>query len=275
MDVNCLRDEAIVSKAIRNAENGCQILLPDTTGVELTKSPQWYDTFTYTLRLLTKHPDCCFISRATGELIREEKKTGEAYIDVIDHECTPAFRQLLREIDAGSGPHLEAFKSNTPLARKAVEEERLNAHANKGMLLRTKEMWNQLEDEGRKALRKGDEDLHRHLLAGSKMRSIIAEGLEQAGYTRNNARLLATTPSVSAHSWLCHAANALDWLAIGGIEGLSDDRFNNERCDMDYLLAATFCEELITKETKMQRLHLRLRRVIDLRCNDHDAIPLT
>ena len=60
-------------------------------------------------------------------------------------------------------------------------------------------------------------------------------------------------------------ANALDWVINGGIDSLPDDKFNNELCDLDYLVAASFCDELITKEKKMRRLHDHLSVVVDLR----------
>jgi len=37
---------------------------------------------------------------------------------------------------------------------------------------------------------------------------------------------------------------------------------------MDYLVAASFCEELITKEKKMRRPHDHLRHVVDLRWSE-------
>ena len=53
-----------------------------------------------------------------------------------------------------------------------------------------------------------------------------------------------------------------------GLDSLTDDKFTNDLCDMDYLLAASFCEELISKEKKMTLLHNRIRHVVDLRWSE-------
>lgn len=115
----------------------------------------------------------------------------------------------------------------------------------------------------------------RRLLAERRMTATIAQGLKNADYKVEAANALACLPSVSAHNWLRTAANALDWVVRGGIDSLPDEKFNNELCDLDYLVAASFCEELITKEKKMRRFHDHLRHVVNLRWAEVRTLILT
>ena len=266
IDQNCLRDPAIVSAAIEDAKRGRLILLHDIAIVEMTKNDQWSDTLTRSLQILAQYPQGCVASHATGELMRREMNSAEPHFDIIDHEWTPPLRQCLRDIAAGAGPVLGALGKTVPEAKKVADAQQLNTTVNKQMLLAAVEVWKEeLSSEQLKALRAGDDGLFRQLLAEKRMMATIANGLHQAGYELETARFLAAVPSVSAHNWLCLAANALDWVVRSGIDSLPEEKFTNELCDMDYLVAASLCEELITKEKKMRRLHDHLRHVVDLR----------
>ena len=274
IDQNCLRDAAVVSDAIAGAKNGRMVLLHDIAVVEMTKSGEWSDTLRHSLRILARFPQGVVAGHATGELMRREMASGPP-LDIVDQEWTSPLRRCLRDIAAGSGPVLDALSQSVPLAKRDADNQQLNTATNKRMLLAAVGVWKEdLSRADLKQLRAGDDGLYRRLLAERRMTATIAQGLRNAGYGADAARTLACLPSVSAHNWLCMSANALDWVIRGGIDSLPDVKFNNELCDLDYLLAASFCEVLITGEKKMRRLHDHLRYVVDLRWSEVRALML-
>jgi hypothetical protein len=269
IDQNSLRDQTAVSTAIANARNGRLILLHDIAVVEMTKSAEWSDTLRRSLQLLAQYPQGVVAGHATGELLRREMRTGEPHIDIVDHQWTASLRHYLPDIAAGVPDVMKMLQASVPAAKEIADAQQLDTASNKRILLNAVEMWkSELKGDELKQLRKGDEPLMQHLLSERRMMRTIADSLEAAGYDRQQARHLAAVPSVSAHNWLCLAANSLQWLAQGGLHSLTDDKFTNDLCDMDYLLAASFCEELISKEKKMTLLHNRIRHVVDLRWSE-------
>lgn len=273
IDQNCLRDTAVVTAAIKGARNGRLVLLHYIAIVEMTKSNEWADTLAHSLKILAQYPQGVVAGHATGVLMRREMASGDSHFDIVDHEWTPPLRRCLQDIATGSGPVLDALKKTVPPAKKDADDQQLNTAVNKKMLLTAVEVWKEeLSKDELRQLRNDDDALFRRLLAERRMTVTIASGLQNAGYEADTARALACVPSVSAHNWLCMAANALDWVIRSGIESLPDEKFNNELCDLDYLVAASFCEELITKEKKMRRLHDHLRHVVDLRWTEIRAL---
>lgn len=252
IDQNCLRNPRIVSDAIEKAKRGRLILLHDIAMVEMTKSDEWLNTMRHSLALLAEYPQGVVAGRATGELMRCEMETGEPCPDIVDHDVTPRVRQLLSELKSGKTLMLDGIARAMPAAREMARIQQLDRLANRSILVTLADIWKrELTAPQLKQLRAGDEALFVELLAEKRMMATIADGLHKADYDLENARWLASVPSVSAHLWLCLAANALHWVLKGGIEGFRDERFTNELCDIDYLVAATFCAELITNDKRM------------------------
>jgi hypothetical protein len=261
IDQSCLRDSKAISAAIGE---GRQILLPDTAFAEMTKGNVW--TLPKSLQVLAQYHDRIAVSHATGELMRREKQCGKPISDIVDYESTSSLQVSVREIAWADGLAMSALQKAVPAAKHAAASQQLNVERNRRILSRFVTFWKtRPSDYGLGTLRRGDDDSFRQLLGGTWMTQTIANGLVGAGYEASVAKHLAAEPSVCAHTCIAIAASGLNWVKEGGIDSLRDDRFNNELCDIDYLVAASFCEQLMTKDHKMAQLHEHICHIVDLR----------
>lgn len=267
IDQNCLRDEDILRERVTRARtHGELIVLPDTAFIEMTKNAEWELTIKESLRILAKYSAGVVVSYSPGQLLRMERDSGRAHCDIVDHIATPQIRSLLDEIDRGENNFLEIIKPLVVDAQAVFRNQKLNHEGNRKYVAAAVGFWElSLPMTAIKQLRRNDRKLFCELLASSHVVEMCRISMEGLGWAAGSSSYLASSPSVTSHNFLCIAALGLRYVADGGIEGKSAEKVTNDVADLDYLLMATFCKELLTKDQKLNELYENVCAAIEYR----------
>jgi hypothetical protein len=267
VDQNCLRDEIVLNeRLIRAREYGELLVIPDTAFIEMTKNAKWELTIEKSLNILAKYPEGIVASYSPGQLLRMERDSGRPHCDVVWHEATPEIQRWLYEIAKGERIFMDSIKPLVSDAQEVFRGQKLNHAQNKIYVTAAVEFWQLLlPPTAIKQLRKQDRKLFCELLAAPYITEICRIGLGASGWETGSTRNLASSPSVSSHNFLCIAALGLRYLVDGGIEGKSAETVSNDVADLDYLLMATFCKDLLTKDRRLKELYLNVCMAIDQR----------
>jgi hypothetical protein len=123
-----------------------------------------------------------------------------------------------------------------------------------------------LTPEGIDRLRKEEDDkIFQALLASEHITMLFEDWLLGADFSPESARRLASERSITSHVCLCYAALGLRWLKYQGIESARGDKVTNDMVDMDYVLLASFCIDLFTKEGKVKKMLENVKAIAALR----------
>lgn len=184
----------------------------------------------------------------------------------MDHELTVRFRGFLDDLRTGGGSSWKHFSDAVPQVRPQAANQSLNHRRNKTMVAGLVAGWKAgLSSDELRRLRSHSRALVAELLAGNVAIGMIRSGLENNGHDKTVAAYLASVPSVSAHLILCLAATALRWVEYGGLESTPDDRVTNDLNDLDYVLIATFCAGVLSKEAEVNELFGDVTAALDRR----------
>lgn len=273
VDQNVLRDEYEIDKLHQRClEENLSILLPDAAILEMLKGSEWEDTVWRSLVLLAKKPNYLIVGKCTGELMREEIKTGEPCTDVVDHDVTKQFLRFLNEIRNGSSPTLSLLRRTVPDAVASQKSQLLDHKQNKATVLNLVRTWQEeLSSEEIKILRSKDKDASaynhtfRGLLAGPVMVKTCATALSGAGYPELTANLLSITQSVSSHLFLCMAGLALKWLGQGGLDSMPEEKVTNEVVDLEYIIFASLSKGIVSKERDVNEMYNHIVAIAESR----------
>jgi hypothetical protein len=257
VDQNCLRDAEVLDRLVIKAKALNQVIvLPDTAFIEMTKNAQWELTIQQSLKVLAKYPAHVAASYSPGQLLRMERDSGQPHCDIVWHEATPFIKRLLHEVAEGKNDYLKELEPLIFDAQETFKKEKLNHEENKIYVAAAVEFWELvLSEEMIKKLRRKDRELLTHLLASPGITEFCRIGLTRLGWAKDSVQYLARNPSVSSHNFLCIAALGLRCVADGGLEGKSDQRITNDVADLDYMLMATFCKELLTRDVRLKELY--------------------
>lgn len=276
LDQNVLRDEAQIQSALELADK-CQawLLLPDVALMEMMKNEHWEDTARRSLALLSTRPNQVAVAWGVGELFRRELAAGRPQIDLVDEEVTNQFRLMLAQLAKNPKIALDDWRPHIPAAQALAQRQHLDHEHNKDRVLRMVKSWKAiLTPEGINRLRKEEDDtLFQALLASDHITRLFEEWLKRlfetwpldVDFNPESARRLATERSITSHVSLCYAALGLRWLKYQGIEGARGDKVTNDVVDMDYVLLASFCIDLFTKEGKVKKMLENIKAVAALR----------
>lgn len=100
-------------------------------------------------------------------------------------------------------------------------------------------------------LRKPDEATFIRIMAELEAATIVFRAAKGDGCTDEMAYALTLGPSVYGHTVYAVAALALDWLARGGLEGIDPVEITNDFSDLDYIVTATPCTDLVTEDRRV------------------------
>ncbi|WP_148712777.1 hypothetical protein [Corallococcus sp. AB030] len=268
LDQNVLRDEVQIRSALELATKyQTSLLLPDVALMEMMKNEQWESTARRSLALLAKTPSRIAIAWGTGELLRNELAAGHPQIDLVDNEVTEQFRAVLEQLRTKPQSALDELRPHIPGAQSMAQRQHLNHQHNKNRILRMVDAWKGiLKPEAIKALRReNSDDLFQALLASENLTNLFEDWLKGADFPPDAARRLAAERSITSHVCLCYAALGLRWLKRQGIEGVQSEKVTNDLVDMDYVLIASFCIKLFTKEGNVNRMLEDIKAVAELR----------
>jgi hypothetical protein len=267
IDQNCLRDESILNeRIIRARTHGELIVLADTAFIEMTKNAEWELTINQSLKILAKFPMGVVASYSPGQLLRMERDSGQALCDIVDHNSTPKIRRLLGEIGRGENHFLKVIEPFVIDGQSVFREQKLNHERNRPYVGAAVEFWKLLLTKTAiKQLRRNDRKLFCELLASPHVTERCRVAMDMLGWAKGSTAYLASHPSVSSHNFLCISALGLRYLAEGGFESKSAEKITNDVADLDYLLTATFCKNLLTKDKKLNELYENICIAIEYR----------
>jgi len=267
LDQNPCRKRAVMAALFRRCrENKLGILLPDTAIYEFSKGSQAYDTWRRSLEHLCTQPELVFAGRSLGKMMAHEISTGQPLQDVVDHEVTLQFRQMLSGLQVGNDARMKRALSK--IARIIDTEKALRERhdENKSIVLKLRDHWKKsLPDADLKSLRNDNRETFVRILAELETAAIVFEAAKHDGCTDASASVLTLGPSVYGHVVLGLAALALDWLAQGGIDGIAPEKITNDYHDLDYICTASFCTDLVTEDRRANRIYSGMIEALERR----------
>lgn len=267
IDQNRLRDRDIMAALFRRCrQEGVRILLPDTAIYEFSNVHDPHLTWRRSLEEVCREPELFVAGRSIGEMMKSEIKTGTTVTNIVDEEVTQRFQRLLSELRGGNDKRMNQALSEIAKFIEAEKQLREQHSVNKSIVTYLRNAWqNSLPDEDLKLLRRPDSDTFIRILAEFNTASIVYQAAKNDGCSEETAFALTLGPSVYGHTVYALAALALDWLSLGGLDGTDPVKVTNDFFDLDYIVTATYCKELITEDQRAKRIFAALEKAFERR----------
>lgn len=253
-DVNVLRREEVVGAFIAHWKRTNEMIaLPEIALFELTKHPdKWEDTVRRSFQLISQCPASVVITRAVRPLALKEESSGEPTRTMVDPVQTGVFRKILEDVARGGGADFDYLIKAIRQYRIQLEHER---HAADSLLtmqaLKSSSVQSippDMRARSSKDLAKGDRTSFQELLREALRIDSIREAHVRRGVRAEIAAALTLEPSVSYLFPLAIGALGLGWLFEGGVESASPGRAANDVLDIEYLIAALWSGQLISRD---------------------------
>lgn len=266
IDQNYLRDQRMISHVLKSIKDtDLFVLLPDVAIMEMLKVPQWECTMKKSLSLLAEEPQKIKVALGFGEIMRKEKKDQSPIDEIEDKLVTPRWQALLSEIKNGDGPEIVSARKNIFGAQNLAQSQFLNHTWNKDVFVNLYNAWRQTLS------RKDINDIRNdstneqaiELISSLSMTKTVELGLENAGYERECAQVLAGTQSISSFWITTLATSALDWLVKNGLENADPEKITNDYIDIDYIVLGIVSMGLFSGETKVNELYNLMQIIAD------------
>lgn len=235
----------------------------------MMKGPLWEATTRRSLAHLSREdPSLVVVGKGIGELLREEQSSGVPAADLVDEHVTSQFRALLGDLRNGTVSTLAHVRTAIAGAQTHAARQHFDHARNRATVARLVEVWKEeASEEEIKAVRRArpeDELQIRQTLASDAFTRACVHALKGAGYDDDTAVSLATTPSVSGHHFYGLASLSLRWVH-GGLDTAKDETITNDVADLDYIVTASLCRGIVSREGAVLEHDDRLRAVTRIR----------
>lgn len=265
VDQNFLRKSDL--KALADTYPNCRFILPDVALIEMCKSPQWEDTLSKSLRILSAYPHRIRVSISVGEAINTEittKKSIEGRL--LPKDFIPVFTELFSALSSERTSQTLALIAQKITSIQAnLAHSELNHQQNKqGLEVLIEATKSLVTPEEIKSLRNGSMSREGKLnLISERAPLVLEDFFRQADFATDKARVFLKTKPMTLRFVYLKLWSCLDWIAKGGFEGLLPERATNELMDHDYILISTFFDGILSKETRVNEAYQDMCYLLD------------
>lgn len=268
LDQNFLRSSDLETLIVTNPT--AKFVLPDVAFLEMAKTAEWWDTMRRSLAILGRRPDRILASISVSEALQYERETLECVQPyMVCKQATQWTRDLVRDLAAndptGAGvarltPVLASVQHDLLLAELNHED---NLNRLKISVQRTKSL---LGPAGVKALRRPDCSAVERLAVVYYLASVFARDfLISHGHSAARvSKFLKRNPFLFRY-YLVLIRHYVEWVRVGGIENLTPEKATNDILDQHYVVAGSFFDGLLTRETTVKQADKELRFMLSIK----------
>ena len=263
LDQNAMRSKMLVD--LVRTEFDAVFVIPDTAFVEMVKSDRWEDTMRGSLAALVSVPERTFVSIAVPEAMRIERAELKSINrgDLFPSEFTEFIRELLSALAADrSSTAMDAIRMKINTFRADLLVKEVDPVHEKEVI------------EGFAALLEAacGPTMAKHLRSG-RMERGAQLGLLQLKAPEIFAKALnldedqaesfrRSKPLLLRYIYL-QLRHAMHWVKSGGLKTAQAKKVLNNRLDQEYVLIASYCDAIITKDQGASEADEDLRMLLD------------
>jgi len=257
VDQNMMRSDDL--RAQIHADTDCRFVIPDAAFEEMIKHEKWEETMRRSFHVFEPVIERVFFSASIGELLRyeTEHRRPVGLKQILPDELTERAREFVKAVLVGGKP-LDEIRQRMTERRHMVLSERQSGDVRKSAVLtHVKTLEGINGPDLTKDIRGGRMSIDAKLgLLKLRAEEIVREfcGFE---FSFPVAFQLITTRFVCATLWYRE-----DWLFRGGLNDAKPKMLANDEMDMEYVLAGSFFDKLVSKDCRAMRCDAALRRVI-------------
>lgn len=264
LDQNTLR-KPYLEKLIVD-DPSIRIILPDMAFLEMTKTPQWELTLRNSLACLAMYPQRVHVCLSVNEALKRELANLKPINGhMMHHEATSFLRNLLEGFRTNTPSlSLERIRENPNRQIDELKRQHLNHSENKermaGIIYATAAM---LPEETKKRLRSDKVERNEWLqLVQVIGMSLLPDILAENGIERHkSAQFIRQCPMTLRYMFL-KVWRCLRWLRDRGFDSQPPKAVTNDEFDDQYILAATFFQDLLSEDKIVNEAYGYLRDLI-------------
>ncbi|MFN3166111.1 MAG: hypothetical protein ACE37H_03500 [Phycisphaeraceae bacterium] len=248
-------------------------LVPDTIMLEIGRAGRWPQDWVNDFRDWFDIQDRQWMSWGIGELLREERESGQRAATVIDQAMTDNHRQLVLEVSQDNLQRLQEIgpRFQEQAASLSGPGGALHANENFQLMRQLADVWWDLVDEPARVQLFEGLNLDRDAPLDNIGRAALSPQLDRilieamtnpnTGYARQAAEQLVENPTFTRFYYGAQLAFALFLRAqprrLG--EGDNADRLLNQLLDLNYASYSLCCRALQTNDRLLGRIESGLR----------------
>lgn len=268
-DQNYLRAPEL--EALLTTDPSVRVIFPDLGFLEMAKGEQQELTVRHSLRILAKFPSRVKLARSVGQALRHELDTKRAVAGLI---APRASTKIVREVLAclATDPDTTAVKRLLDQPAEYITWLKhifLDHVDNKDRALLLVEATR--HDTGAdfvKQVRSGQASFEERVnfvaeRVPSMLLSVLVE--DRFGFSAEKAKVFVRRKPLLLRYFYLNVWAALDWEEMGRLEGLSPEKVSNDYLDREYIIAATYFDGLLTKDTRMNTAYEALTQLLQRR----------
>ena len=266
VDQNYLR--TLELETLLAADPSVRVILPDLAFLEMAKGEHQELTVRQNLRVLAQFPGRVKVARSVGQALRQELDTRKATSGLM---APIASTKIVREVLGclAADPETAAIKRllDQPTAHVDwLKRTFLDDEDNKSRALLLVEAIK--IDTGAafardvRSAKASFEDRLDFVAEQGPSKLLSALTGSKIGFPLEKARIFLRSKSMLLRYFYLNLWNALDWEAMGRLEGLSPKKVTNDYMDREYVLSATYFDGLLSKDRQVSAAFKALKLLL-------------
>lgn len=247
--------------------------------MEMCKTPaNWEGSVRAKFEYLARVPDRVVFVPGNGECMQSEWKAKMPHTleTLIDENTTRWLRNLLSEIADGTrGAAFQTMFDNIDEANRVAQQQHLDHDDNRNRLLELIDTFSTrgYTEDFRKRLRANRVGDDEYIASVSGAAAMVLTQISTS-WPPELMRMLVDTRAYTLR-WLWLRVEAVThWLAMGGSENANAPSLTNDEIDSQYVVVASYCDELLTKDTRAGQKDERLREALRLEAPWDQGLPV-
>lgn len=248
VDQNVLRKTSL--EELVNCEPKTHFVVPDVAIIEMTKSEQWESTLLNSLRTLATVPHRVHAAWSVNNALQMELRSLKSISGhMLNLDATSLLRAMLLWVATGNeSAAIKGILSNTPNSRRVLAYDHLDHADNKNgveeLIEATKRFIPsdlQKKMRGQKVTRNERLDIIFDIATG-----LLPQILSERNIPRGRAIAFMKTRPIVLRYLLTYVWYCTHWITHGGFESFRDSDVTNDRLDQQYVITASFFDDLLT-----------------------------
>jgi hypothetical protein len=266
VDLNLLQDPSLATQI--KADSNFRFVIPDVALVEMCKHENCHLTMKLALKVFAANTERVVVARSVGETLNMELDSLSPITTdrLLSHDFTTITRQLIIDLVRDDRNTKETIQGRFGAARIGLLKQDLNAIAAKGRTERLLEILRKgLTPQIIGAIRKPTLDCTRLLSFVQVMAEIFLLQMlrKDFGMSEQDARYLITQRPMYLRYYYVLALHCLMTIRMGGdISGMKAEKELNHHLDLDYVLIASYFNDLLSRDNRMKEVYLNLRTIL-------------
>ncbi|MCB9935981.1 MAG: hypothetical protein H6840_09840 [Planctomycetes bacterium] len=256
VDINVLRNRNVVLEAGKAAyELRGAVLVPIITFAELVKHEhKWAETLCGSLVELASVSEVLLCGAELSHIMAKERVLGAPIVEYADRAHTAALRAIVERATQGVAAVRDFLGKWDAVNHIRNDAAFLRDHTeNKWSLGRAvTAIGDCLSGDDLKALRRGNVERRRELIAESAYHAACKEWPDRASNPRRSASYMRN--SIESRLLMYEAAVPLLWLAEGGFENRKDVQVSNDFADAWYAILGSLTGRLRSNDCRVVQL---------------------